>query len=247
MSSLGDRRGEFSSGAVLRQLLEIAVESREEVSRWRDIPADPAVYDGIFARMASELGDTQKRLTGERTLAGARWEALESHPQGRRLVRIRNDRRFQTWGFFNFLLLRSRELAAADDSRAALEAGDLALAVARCLDPAEYGEERTEDFKSEAFAAIAEAKRGLGDLTGAWKAFDQARTALEAGTGDPLDRAELELLRSRLLDGSGLQEEAEQASRRAVNLFRRIGDRRLHAGSMVQVEHPEAEGRAARA
>src|SRR5215203_619214 len=74
MSSLGDRKREFSSGAVLRQLLEIAVESREEVSRWRDAPADPAVYDGIFARMASELGDTQKRLTGERALAGARWE-----------------------------------------------------------------------------------------------------------------------------------------------------------------------------
>jgi hypothetical protein len=243
MSSLGDRKAEFNSGAVLRQLLEIAVESRQEVSRWRDTPADPAAYDGAFARITSGLGDAQKRLTAERVAAGARWEALESHPQGRRLVRIRNDRRFQTWGFFNFLLLRSRKLAT-DDSRAALEAADLALAVARCLNPAEYGEERTEDFKSEAFVAIAEAKRGLGDLTGAWKAFDQGRTALEAGTGDPLDRAEMELLRSRLLHGSGLQEEAEQASRRAVNLFRRIGDSRLDSGSAVQAE-PPAEGRAA--
>jgi hypothetical protein len=245
MSSLGDRKREFGSGAVLRQLLEIAVESRQEVSGWRNTPADPAAYDGAFARIASDLGDAQKRLNAERAVAGARWEALESHPQGRRLVRIRNDRRFQTWGFFNFLLLKSRQLAA-DDSHSALEAADLALAVARCLNPAEYGEERTEDFKSEAFAAIAEAKRDLGDLTGAWKAFDLARTALDAGTGDPLDRAEMELLRSRLLYGSGLQEEGEQASRRAVNLFRRIGDRRLEAGSAVQVEHPEAEGRAAR-
>jgi len=247
MSSLGDRKREISTGDALRRILEIAADGQREVSGWRDTPADPAAYDGIFERIAAGLNDAQKRLAAEREAAGARWEALENHPQARRLVRIRNDRRFQTWGFFQFLLMRSRRFAA-HDPRAALEAAELALAVARCLDPKDYGEERTADFKSEALMAMAEAKRALVDVDGAWKIFQEARTAMEDGTSDQLEKAELEHLRSRLLHDSGHEEEAGEASRRAANLFRRIGDRRMEAGNAA--ESPQrrqaVQGRAAR-
>jgi len=247
MSSLGDRKREINMGDAVRRILEIAADGQREVSSWRDTAADPAAYEGIFERTAVNLRDAQKRLASERELAGARWESLASHPQPRRLVRIRNDRRFQTWGFYQFLLMRSRNFAA-DDPRTALEAADLALAVARCLDPKDYGEERIADFKCEALASIAEAKRGLADLDGAWRAFQEARTAMEDGTGDPLEKAELEHFRSRLLRDSGREEEAQEASRRAANLFRRIGDRR-HEAEVVAESHQgrrAVQGRAAR-
>lgn len=236
MSSLGNRKAENSSGIVLQRLLVMAARRQEDLSGWQSNPVEPAVYDGIFDRLALGLDETRERLAAERRNAGVRWEALQSHPQARRLVRIRNDRRFQTWGFFHFLLTKSRNLAA-NDPRTALEAGELALALALCFDPAEHGEERTADFQSEAQAAIAEARRGLSDLDGAWQAFEDARTSMEDGTGDPLEKAEMEHLRARLLGDSGRAEEAAEAGRRAGNLLRRIGDRRIlesHLG-----HHPE--------
>ncbi|HKI02240.1 MAG TPA: hypothetical protein VKK31_09680 [Thermoanaerobaculia bacterium] len=235
MSSLGNLKAEKSSGVVLQRLLEIAAQRQEGVSAWQSNPVEPASYDGIFDRLALGVEETQSRLAAERKAAGARWEALLGHPQARRLVRIRNDRRFQTWGFYEFLLAKSRKLAA-NDPRTALQAAELALAVARCLDPAEHGEERTADFQSEAHAAIAEARRGLSDRDGAWQAFEEALNCMEDGTGDPLVKAELEHLRARLLGDSGRAEEATEAGRRAGNLFRKIGDLRMQEGHLSHLE-----------
>ena len=191
--------------------------------------------------MAQGVDETRKRLAAERKDASARWEALEAHPQARRLVRIGNDRRFQTWGFHQFLLARSRKLVEHEPKKA-LEAAELALAVAKGLSPTEHGEERTADFRAAAWAAIADARSRLGNLDGAWDAIDCAEEALEEGTGDPLEKAELEQLKARLFKIDGRDEEAERASRRAANMFRRIGDRRV----LEEPGHREMRGRAAR-
>lgn len=237
MSGLGERKAENSLGAALRQLLEAS----GNVSARQIPPADPAAYDGIFDRIAAGVDEARKRLIAERKDAMARWQALEGHPQTRRLVRVRNDRRFQTWGFHQFLLKRSRHLAEAHPSEA-LEMADLALAVAKALSPAEYGEERTADLRAAAWTAIADARNRLGDSDSAWDALHCAEEALEEGTGDPLDKAELEQLRARLLKAEGKDEEAGRAERRAANLLRRIGDRRTDEDD----GHPEVHGRAAR-
>jgi hypothetical protein len=210
----------------------------------RGAPADPEAYEAVFQRLSESLGGHRQRLARERQLGPRQWEALEKHPQARRLVRIRNDRRFQTWGFHQFLIQRSCTLAAADP-RAAADAAELALAVARCLDPADYGEERVSDFRAEALAALAEAKRQQNDLAGAWVAFEAARDCLWEGTGDPLEKAELELLHERLLRDAGRQEDAELALQRARNLFRRIGDPRLESGNAPagETRHRARQGR----
>ncbi|HEV2855277.1 MAG TPA: hypothetical protein VHC97_20955 [Thermoanaerobaculia bacterium] len=236
MSGLGERTAENGLGAALRQLLE----ARETVSGWRSTPADPAAYDGIFDRIAPGVDEARKRLAAERKDAVARWQALEGHPQTRRLVRVRNDRRFQTWGFHQFLLKRSRHLADTHP-REALEMADLALAVAKALSPAEHGEERIADLRAAAWTAIADARNRLGDSDSAWDALHCAEEALEEGSGDPLDKAELEQLRARFLKALGQDEEAERAARRAAYLLRRVGDRRPE-----EPGHPEVHGRAAR-
>lgn len=236
MSGLGERKVENSLGVALRQLLEMS----GGASGWRSVPADPAAYDGIFERMSTGVDETRKRLTAERKDAAARWEALESHPQARRLVRIANDRRFQTWGFHQFLLTRSRKLVEHDPKRA-LESAELSLAVAKSLSPAEHGEEQAADFRAASWTAIADARSHLGDAGGAWDAVDCAEEALEEGTGDPLEKAELEQLKARLFKIDGRDEEAERASRRATNMFRRIGDRRV----LEEPGHREVHGRTA--
>jgi ElaB/YqjD/DUF883 family membrane-anchored ribosome-binding protein len=236
MSRLGERKVENALEAALRQLLD----TQEAVSGWRSSPADPAAYDGIFDKITTGIDEARKRMAAERKDAIARWQALEGHPQARRLVRVRNDRRFQTWGFHQFLLKRSRHLAE-DHPREALEMADLALAVARALSPAEHGEERTADLRAAAWMALAEARNHLGDSDGAWDALHCAEEALEDGSGDPLDKAELEQLRARLLKAEGKDEEAVRAERRAANLLRRVGDRLTE-----EPGHREVHGRAAR-
>ena len=241
MSGLGERKADNSLGLALSRLLG----ANGGASGWRGAPVDPAAYDGIFDRMATGVDETRKRLAAERKNAGARWEALEPHPQTRRLVRIGNDRRFQTWGFHQFLLTKSRKLAEHDPKRA-LELAELALAVAKSLSPAEHREEQMADFRAAAWTAIADARGHLGDVDGAWDAawdaVDCAEEALEEGTGDPLEKAELEQVKARLFKTAGQEKEAERASRRATNMFRRIGDRRV----LEEPGHREMRGRMAR-
>lgn len=236
MSGLGERQAENGLGAALRQLLEI----QEAASGWRRSPTDPAAYEGIFDRLATGVDEARKRLAAERKDAVARWQSLEGHPQTRRLVRVRNDRRYQTWGFHQFLLKRSRHLLDTHPSEA-LEMADLALAVAKALVPAEHGEERIADLRAAAWTAIADARSRLGDSDSAWDAFHCAEEALEDGSGDPLDKADLEQLRARLFKAEGKDEEAARAERRAANLLRRVGDRKPE-----EPGHREVHGRAAR-
>lgn len=218
----GDR---FKSKLDIRQLLSQV--ARVEAPGPEAI--DPARYDEIFRKMTAGMGETEKRLTRERKLASLQWPALEKHPQARRVVMISNDRRFQTWGLYKCLLERYRGLAE-DYPRAASEAAELALIVARSLDRAQHGGERIADFLAGALAARGDAKRRLGDLDGALADFEEARESLESGTGDPLDEAELEHLWARLLRDLGQDEEADRAMRKASTLYRRIGDPRLQDG-----------------
>jgi hypothetical protein len=216
------------SGAAVRRLFAVAMKAREEAQQ-RTEPLESEAYDDVFRRMLESVRATQKRLARERKLAEMQWAALGKHPQARRLMMVRNDRRLQTWGLYQILLEKSRSLAE-EAPGAAAEVAELALAVAGSLDPEEHNEERTADFRAGALAALADAKRRLSERGAAWQAFTAAHDSLKAGTGDPLDRAELEILRARLLRDFGRQEEARDALRRANHLFRRIGDRRFEKG-----------------
>jgi hypothetical protein len=209
---------------TLERLHLVATQACDE-DRQRRGSLDPGAYDRIFSRMAESVGEMQKHLARERRHGQAQWMVLARHPQTRRLVMIRNDRRLHTWGLYELLLERSHGLAGYEPCAAA-EMAELALTVARCLDPKEHGEERIADLEAGALAALADARRRLAHRQGAWEALKAAHECLEDGTGDPLERAELEILRARLLRDFGPEEEAERTLRRAGKLLRRIGDRR---------------------
>jgi hypothetical protein len=179
-------------------------------------------YDFVFQRVERGVREEHGRLSRERRAAGLLWSSLEVHPQTRRVFLIRNDRRFQTWGLYQCLLGRSRELSE-DDPAAALEAAELALTITERLDPSRYGSARVADFRAAAFGALAEAKRRAGDLERARAALDQADECLEQGTGDPLEEAGIEALWSRLWCDLGEEEPARRSRTRASALTLRAG------------------------
>ncbi|HEY7215594.1 MAG TPA: hypothetical protein VIC28_13270 [Thermoanaerobaculia bacterium] len=230
--------GLATAAAARTALQRIAGRFRDEEARRRRRLTHPSVYEEIFRRAAEDVQETRKRLARERKHGQAQWMVLERHPQARRLVMIRNDRRLHNWGLFQVLLERSHNLAV-HDARAAVQTAELALAVACCLDPETHGEERIADFEAAALAALADAKRRLHDRQGAWEAFEAARESLDEGTGDPLERAELEILKARLLRDFGGEEEPARSLRRAGKLLRSIGDKRAE-GDLLEEPAPGA-------
>ena len=184
--------------------------------------ARPEDYEDALRRAVERTRQSQTRLTQETRDAERLWALLEGHTPARRAILIRNDRRFQTWGLFE--CLRERALALLDrEPAAALQAAELALATAQSLSPALYGEERVHDFQAEALIALAQARRVAGDLEETATALEQARAMLAMGSGDLLEKAELESTRAALLRDLGRPEEAEEVGRRALRLAQRAG------------------------
>jgi len=214
----------LASRLTVRDRREVVRHLLNQRGREEDAPvqARDGEYDEVFAKVLRGVDEARRKLAEEKRQADAQWEALEGHPQARRLVMIRNDGRFQTWGLFDCLLERYREIAP-NDPLAALESAEMALAVAESLDPARYGEERIADFRARAWAALGDARQNTADLASAREALEKACECLEGGTGDLLEKADVERLRAQILRGLGEEAEAERSSRRARILYHRIG------------------------
>jgi hypothetical protein len=213
--------------------------------------AEGRSYHEAFQKAAESLSAVQARLCQERQAAPGQWAVLESHPQARRQVMIRNDKRLQSWGLYDLLLERSRGLvegglAAPANAMLAAELADLALTVATNLDPAVHGEERVADFRAAALAALGNARRLALDLVGSRVAFQQARLSLEMGTGDPIEEANLSTLLTHLLCDLGEYEKAARTLDRASALYRRFGDTLPEPPAALQKPENEIESHKAR-
>lgn len=216
---------------VVRHLLAKAKESPNplEAARpgsfveRRNALEEESRYNEVFRKVAISLDEAQARISREKQAAPGQWALLEPHPQARRQVMVRNDRRLQTWGLFDHLLQKIQETADRDPGKAVALA-EMADTVAANLDPAVYGSERAADFRAAALAALGNARRLAGDLAGARVAFQQARVQLELGTDDPQEDARLSSLLANLLCDLGEYEKAAASLDRAIALSRRFGN-----------------------
>jgi tetratricopeptide (TPR) repeat protein len=181
-----------------------------------------AGYDEALRRAFAATRKQEGRLRQERQDAGRLWDLLEGEAPARRRMRVANDRRFHSCGFYECLLERSQRLLDRSPQEA-VEAAELALAAARGLSIAVYGEPSVRDFQGAAQVAVGTARRVAGDLAGAGQALDQAAATLAAASGDPLETAELENARAALLRDLDYPEDAERAGRRALRLAHRAG------------------------
>src|SRR5258706_3885957 len=205
------------------------------------LPEETYEYDPMLERLARSMQGLQKAYEIERAQAVALLPELLAQPLDRRLLMLRNSPRFQTWSLSQLLLRRSREQYFQDASSGESLA-QLALEVLEHLDASYYGLESIEDLRARAWAYVANSRRIKADLRGAEQAFALAFAALARGTRQPMERAILLDLRASLLRVQRHFGEALRLLRRAIVVFRQLGEQHRAGRSLVSMStvHHEA-------
>lgn len=203
-----------------------------KVVRLDQRPSPPFDYTLAIERSAARIAGLQSLYEKEKVEAVGLFSELLEHPAERRSWILRNRRRFQTWGFFELLLERSRE---QNFENAAL-AEELALLALEIPDRLEsFSEERIEDLRARAWACIGNTRRVRSDLRGAEEAFTIAFSHLANGSHEPMERAVLLDLKASLRRAQRRFDEALRLLHRAIAIFRQLGERHLAGRSLVNM------------
>ena len=80
----------------------------------------------------------------------------------------------------------------------ALDLAQLGTEIALHVDAAAHGEARVNDLRARAWAGLGNAQRIRADFREAEESFAKAERLLKKGTGDPLEKANVLLLKSSL-------------------------------------------------
>jgi tetratricopeptide (TPR) repeat protein len=236
------------SCATCQQRLKTLLQSQSGLAADKVVPLErrwilPPDYNPVLDRISRSLQGIEFAYQRERSEAVGLFFELMQHPVEKRPLLVRNCPRFHTWGLCELLLRRSREqnfYDAALGERLALLATD----VLDRLNAFYYREEHIEDLRARAWAYVANSRRIKADLRGAEEAFALAFASLRRGTQDPMDRAVLLDLRASLLRAQRRLPEALRCLRRAIGIFRELGERH-RAGrallSMSTVHHYAGE------
>lgn len=202
-----------------------------DLHRRQDALAD---YEPVLYKATSHLRGLETAYYRERTEARALLAELLEHPAERRTLLVRNSPRFQTWGLCELLLKRSREQNFRD-AVLGEELALLSLEALDCLEVSYYGIEPVEDLRARAWGYIANSRRIKSDLRGAQEAFALAFSALERGTGEPMEKAVLLDLRASLLRAQRRFDEAQRHLRRAIKAFMEIGEKHRAGRGLVKM------------
>jgi tetratricopeptide (TPR) repeat protein len=191
-------------------------------------------YDPALDRVARSMQGLQQSYEMERAQAVALLPELLAQPLDRRLLLLRNSPRYQTWSLGQLLLRRSREQNFQDASLGESLAL-LALEVLEHLDVSYYGRESVEDLRARAWGYVANSRRIKADLRGAEQAFALSFAALARGTREPMERAVLLDLRASLLRAQRHFCEALRLLRRAIVVFRQLGEQHRAGRSLLSM------------
>jgi tetratricopeptide (TPR) repeat protein len=231
-------------GAIVRHLLH-GCEScrgamREAWRRERRPPAseEPDRYEAAFQSALAAVRGREVDLAHERIVAPGLFAVLEDLPLAEQERRVRDERRFQTWGFCTHLLEESRGQIFDASAARAVDLARLAVAVADSLDPHRYRASLVEDLHARVRAELGNALRADSEFAAARAAFAEARAHLGRGTGDRGIEARILSLEASLLIDLGRWEEAQQACDRALAVYRSWGSEDLVARTLVQKAIP---------
>jgi tetratricopeptide (TPR) repeat protein len=191
------------------------------------------LYEKAFTTAFVEFQRRRSLLEQEQYEAPTLLEELRSHPFERQRWMVNNRARFRTWALCNLLLESSHDWGFQEPSRA-LELADLSTIIASSLNPVAYGEARVADLSARAWAVLANAQRICSDLRSAEISFASAEKKLRAGTGDPLERARILLLRASLHGDQRQFEEAHRILDRAISVGRRHGDSQITSKGLIK-------------
>ena len=193
---------------------------------------DGAGYSKAFAAAQRYVSERAAAMAAERAEARELLRELAVQPVYRQWILVTDQPRFHTWGLCEVLLEASREWGFQDPGRA-LETARLGVEAAERLDREVYGEARVNDMRARACAAVANCERILCDFRAAEKSFAKAESLLKSGTGDPLERAGLLLLKASLLGHQQRFEEAFRLLDRVVRAGRTCNDPHLCGKALI--------------
>lgn len=193
----------------------------------------PRDYDGAFAKArASFLWFQQEHLV-EQQGAPDLLRALEDHPFDRQILLLMNGRKFWTWSLCCLLLDRSHEMGFKDPGRA-LDFARLGVRLSEQLSAESYGDTRVADLRARAWATLANSQRIASDFRASGQSFVRAERFLRRGTGDPLEKARVLLLKASLSSDQRRFPEAIKLLERAEAISRRNGDDALVSTALVK-------------
>lgn len=179
---------------------DVCLEGVEDELDWQE---SSQLLDRTFAKLERRLA----QINHERNIApGLATELTDSSP-GQRLMRVRNDLRYQTLAVCDNLVERSLEVGFHDPAQS-VELAELAIEVANRLDGSRYGLSVVQDVKARAWAYLGNARRINSDLVGAEQALLLAELLIEEGSADPLEEARILDLKASLLSDQGWFEQA---------------------------------------
>jgi tetratricopeptide (TPR) repeat protein len=135
------------------------------------------------------------------------------------------DPRYASYTLAELLLERCRYQVSADPEDA-LELGELAVAVSERLSPERFGACASLDLKARCWAVLADARRAGGDTRSAERAVAVAESLFTQGTREPLEKAEILLVKARLRRDQGRHRDAQEILDRTISLYRRHGGAR---------------------
>ena len=184
-------------------------------------------YRDLFRQVLREARregkERRARLIRERNEAGQLWREIRGLGLEARREMVWENPRFQSWGFFELLVDRSRSVVL-EEPRKAEEMLRLALDVTEHLDPASYGPGSIGSAKARAWASLGNVLRVLADFRQAEQAFRQAEIHLASGWLDPLDEALLLEYKASLRRAQRRFDEALEMLDSAISLYREVNE-----------------------
>ena len=171
-------------------------------------------------------------LTAERAGAAGLWEQLRSQDHASRRSLVLNDGTYRTWGLFELLVDRSRDVLS-QVPREAEDLARLALLVAEHLDAGFYGESAVEAAQVKAWTHVANALRVLADFRQAEQAFQRAESHLALSWLDPVDEALILELKGAMRRAQGRYDEALELLDDAIALYREVNEPHRHGRALI--------------
>ena len=177
----------------------------------------------------------QKSLSAfqeERVQARRELDRLAKTPLDQWEPLLLGEPRFQTWALVLLLLEECQRLYPRNPAHA-FELSRLADLLSQRLDEERYGKQRLFDLRARTQCALGTVHRINTDYHEAEGHFQRAKELLEAGTGDPIEKAEILIHEAVLNAHQARYSRAFALLEHATRIARRFEDRHLEGKALV--------------
>jgi tetratricopeptide (TPR) repeat protein len=239
-------RGELSGGEnrqIVRHLLTAWRICRSELEQiWEGHPLPTLFaswpkgrcdYAPAFKSLLPALSERTQTVSRERQRLPELIARLQAGPLPEPKEISQRHEELRSWLLCEWLIEESQRLLH-DNLGRARDLADLAVTVAKALDPEVYGGALIRDLQARAWSCMGEALRIVSDLRSAEKAFTTAEGLLAEGTGDAIEEARILELKAALRRDQRRPEEAHQLLDDAIRIYRQYRDLHLVGRAFIQ-------------